>query len=209
MFAGHFLVQGILACLVRRAKTNTGGLVETSLLEAVTDFQFEVLTTHLNDGGQLPDRSKLGNGHAYLGAPYGVYKTKDGYLAIAMNPLDKLADLLDLPPLRNVSRADTFAKRDELKKVLADRLATAPTAHWLSTLTPADVWCAEVLDWPRLLRHEAFRVLGMTRRIASSGGHAMDSLACPIRIDGSRPVYDRGAPRLGAHTKQITDEFKL
>ena len=209
MFAGHFLVQGVLACLVRRAKTNLGGLVETSLLEAVTDFQFEVLTTHLNDGGQLPDRSKLGNGHAYLGAPYGVYKTADGYLAVAMNPLDKLADLLDLPPLRNVSRADTFARRDALKKVLADRLATAPTAHWVSILTPADIWCAEVLDWPRLLRHEAFRVLGMTRRISSSGGHAMDSLACPIRVDGSRPVYDRGAPRLGAHTKQITEEFQL
>jgi crotonobetainyl-CoA:carnitine CoA-transferase CaiB-like acyl-CoA transferase len=209
MFAGHFLVQGILACLVRRAKTNAGGLVETSLLEAVTDFQFEVLTTHLNDGGQLPDRSQLGNGHAYLGAPYGVYKTADGYLAIAMNPLEKLADLLDLPPLRNVSRADTFARRDELKTVLADRLGTAPTAHWLSLLTPADVWCAEVLDWPRLLRHEAFRVLNMTRRITSSGGHTMDSLACPIRIDGARPAYDRGAPRLGAHTRQITDEFGL
>src|SRR5947208_226634 len=66
MFAGHALVQGVLACLVRRATTNQGGLVETSLLEAVTDLQFEVLTTHLNDGGKLPDRSKLGNGQAYL-----------------------------------------------------------------------------------------------------------------------------------------------
>ena len=209
MFAGHFLVQGILACLVRRAKTNEGGLVETSLLEAVTDFQFEVLTTHLNDGGKLPDRSRLGNGHAYLGAPYGVYATADGYLAIAMNPLEKLADLLELPALRDVSRADTFARRDELKQVIAERLATRPTAHWLSILEPADVWCAEVLDWPRLLRHEAFRVLNMTRRITGSGGHAMESLACPIRIDGARPVYDRGAPRLGAHTQQIIEQFKL
>jgi len=90
MFAGHFLVQGVLACLVRRATTNAGGLVETSLLEAVTDFQFEVLTTHLNDGGKRPDRSHVGNAHAYLGAPYGIYKTSDGWLAIAMNPLDKL-----------------------------------------------------------------------------------------------------------------------
>jgi crotonobetainyl-CoA:carnitine CoA-transferase CaiB-like acyl-CoA transferase len=209
MFAGHFLVQGILACLVRRAKTNEGGLVETSLLEAVTDFQFEVLTTHLNDGGQLPDRSKLGNGHAYLGAPYGIYRTADGWLAIAMNPLDKLADLLDLPALRNVSRDETFTRRDELKQILADRLTAKPTSHWLGILDPADIWCAEVFDWPRLLQHEAFRVLNMTRRITSSGGHTMDSLACPIRIDAARPVYDRGAPRLGAHTQQIIEEFGL
>jgi crotonobetainyl-CoA:carnitine CoA-transferase CaiB-like acyl-CoA transferase len=208
MFAGHFLAQGILACLVRRATTQQGGLVETSLLESLIDFQFEVLTTHLNDGGKLPDRSKLGNAHAYLGAPYGVYQTTDGWLAIAMNPLDKLADLLDLPALRNVSRGDTFARRDELKKILADRLRTQSTAHWLSILEPADMWCSEILDWPRLLQHEAFKVLNMTRAITSSGGMTMQSLACPIRIDGSRPVFDQGAPRLGSHTNKITAEFE-
>ena len=209
MFAGHFLAQGILACLVRRANTNEGGLVETSLLESLVDFQFEVLTTHLNDGGKTPDRSALGNGHAYLGAPYGVYQTADGWLAVAMNPLDKLADLLDIPALRGVSRSDTFAKRDRLKRILADRVRTEPTAHWLSILEPADVWCSEVLDWPKLLRHEAFRVLNMTRTITSGGGLKMNSLACPVRIDGVRPGFDHGAPRLGADTQRISEEFQL
>ena len=209
MFAGHFLAQGILACLVRRGVTNQGGLVETSLLESLIDFQFEVLTTHLNDGGKPPDRSAIGNGHAYLGAPYGVYRTADGWLAVAMNPLEKLADLLDLPKLKNVSRADTFARRDELKKILADRLRSNSTKHWLEILEPADLWCSEILDWPKLLQHEAFKVLKMTRPITSSGGMTMQSLACPIRIDGGRPAFDRGAPRLGAHTQQIVKEFGL
>jgi CoA:oxalate CoA-transferase len=205
MFAGHFAAQGILACLVRRGVTGKGGLVETSLLESLIDFQFEVLTTHLNDGGKLPDRSKLGNAHAYLGAPYGVYRTSDSWLAIAMNPLDKLAELLDLPSLRGASRDDTFARRDELKGVLAERLETGTTAHWLAILEPADVWCAEILDWPRLLEHDAFEVLKMTRRLNSG----MQSLACPIRVDGQRPVSDRGAPRLGADTEKICREFGL
>jgi len=209
MFAGHFLAQGVLACLVRRSITNQGGLVETSLLESLIDFQFEVLTTHLNDGGKAPDRSGLGNGHAYLGAPYGVYRTSDGWLAIAMNPLDKLAELLDIPELCNVSRADTFARRDELKRILARRLQTQSTAHWLSILDPADVWCSEILGWPALLQHEAFKLLKMTRTITSSGGIRMHSLACPIRIDGERPSFDRGAPRLGADTQKIIAEFRL
>lgn len=209
MFAGHFLTQGILACLVRRGKTGQGGLVETSLLEALIDFQFEVLTTHLNDGGKLPDRSKLGNAHAYLGAPYGIYQTRDGWLAIAMNPLEKLAELLDVPELNGVSRPDTFARRDGLKAALANRLKMQPTSHWLAILEPADIWCAEVLDWPRLLEHEAFKVLKMTQTIHSGGGLPMASLASPIRVDGARNVYDRGAPKLGAHTKQIVEEFGL
>jgi len=209
MFAGHFLAQGILALLVRRGTSGEGGLVETSLLESLIDFQFEVLTTHLNDGGQAPDRSVIGNGHAYLAAPYGVYRTADGWLAIAMNPLEKLANLLELPALNNVSRADTFARRDELKQILADRLRSKPTSHWLAIFEPADLWCSEILDWPKLLNHAAFKVLNITRPITSSGGMKMESLACPIRIDGARPVYDRGAPRLGAHTQAIATEFNL
>ncbi len=52
MLAGNAIAQGILAALVRRGISGTGAHVETSLLEALVDFQFEVLTTHLNDGGR-------------------------------------------------------------------------------------------------------------------------------------------------------------
>jgi crotonobetainyl-CoA:carnitine CoA-transferase CaiB-like acyl-CoA transferase len=61
LFTGAHLVQGILACLVRRGVTGRGGRVEVSLLESTLDFQFEVLTTYLNDGGQLPKRSAFNN----------------------------------------------------------------------------------------------------------------------------------------------------
>lgn len=95
LMTGAHLVQGILACLVRRGITGNGGHVEVSLLESVLDLQFEVLTTHLNDGGQLPQRSTINNAHAYLGAPYGIYATQDGYLALAMGSILTLADLLE------------------------------------------------------------------------------------------------------------------
>ena len=54
MLAGHYMVEGILAGLVKSLKTGIGCKVETSLLEALLDFQFEVLTTYLNDGNRKP-----------------------------------------------------------------------------------------------------------------------------------------------------------
>src|SRR5260370_39177169 len=75
LFTGAHLVQGILACLVRKGITGKGGRIEVSLMESILDFQFEVLSTHLNDGGKLPRRSAVNNAHAYLGAPYGIYET--------------------------------------------------------------------------------------------------------------------------------------
>ncbi len=74
MLAGAAACQGILAGLVKRGIKGVGCHVETSLLEALVDFQFEVLTTHLNDGKRLPKRSEFRSAHAYLAAPYGVYE---------------------------------------------------------------------------------------------------------------------------------------
>ena len=84
MMAGVALSQGILAALVGRGVTGRGRLVETSLLEALVDLQFEVLTTYLNDGRRPPNRAAKSSAHAYLSAPYGVYACQDGYLALAM-----------------------------------------------------------------------------------------------------------------------------
>jgi len=210
MFAGHFLVQGILAQLVRRGVTGKGGLVETSLLESLLDFQFEVLTTYLNDGGRLPQRSAFGNGHAYLGAPYGVYQTADGWLAIAMNPLDKIGGLMDLPEILQVSRGDTFARRDELKRLIAAKLKTRTTDDWLKIFDPADLWCAPVLDWPALMQHEAFRVLQMTQSVTRSAtGSTHSALRCPLRLDGTPAFSPCGSPAIGEHTETIRKEFRL
>jgi CoA:oxalate CoA-transferase len=118
MLAGAHLCQGVLACLVRRGITGEGGLVEVSLLESLLDFQFEVFTTHLNDGGQEPQRSAVNNAHAYLGAPYGIYRTQDGYLALAMGSVTRLGELLDCGHMAEFSDPKSwFTRRDEIKEI--------------------------------------------------------------------------------------------
>jgi crotonobetainyl-CoA:carnitine CoA-transferase CaiB-like acyl-CoA transferase len=73
-----------------------------------------VLTTYFNDGNRKPVRSKYNNAHAYLSAPYGIYKTKDGYVAIAMTPLPKLGELLDLEFLK-IYMIKNYGLRKEMK----------------------------------------------------------------------------------------------
>src|SRR5437763_16683535 len=117
--AGFHLAQGILALLVRRGVTGRGGLVEVSLMESALDLQFEVLTAHLSDGGALPRRSASGSAHPYLPAPYGIYPTADGFIAIAMNPIPRLAELLDIPELRDCRDPEEwFTRRDDIKAML-------------------------------------------------------------------------------------------
>lgn len=209
MLAGHAITEGVLAALVRRGVTGEGALVETSLLEAVIDLQFEVLTTFLNDGGRQPSRSSFNNAHAYLAAPYGVYPTANGFLALAMTPLPKLGDILERPELGTYDAQAGFTRRDEIKRLIAAALSTRSTEDWLTRMRQADVWCAPVLDWPALTKTEGFRVLGMLQTISRGEDHPIDTTRSPIRIDGSRPICHRAAPRVGEHTQALRAEFEL
>lgn len=210
MMAGAHLVQGILACLVRRSTTGRGGLVQVSLLESVLDYQFEVLTTHLNDGGKLPQRSAINSAHAYLGAPYGIYATADGYLALAMGAVTRLGELLQCPALATYSRPKTwFTERDAIKRILAEHLKQHTTAHWLGILEPADIWCSDVFTWPKLLEHEAFKVLDMIQEVKRDSGALLKTTRCPIRVDREVLKSGRGAPRVGEHNDRIAHEFGL
>ena len=210
MLAGHSLCEGILACLVRRGVTGHGGLVETSLIEALLDFQFEVLTTHLNDGRRPPRRSAFRNAHAYLAAPYGVYDTANGYLALAMTHLPTLGNLLDLPALQNISNSvEGFQRRDEIKGVIARRLKQHSTEHWLEILNAADIWCAEVLDWPKLCASKAFEELAMVQTLTDGQGIEILTTRLPIRLDGCLLTSAGLAPRVGEHTAAIQTEFGL
>jgi CoA:oxalate CoA-transferase len=208
IMAGAHLAQGILACLVRRGITGEGGLVETSLLESVLDFQFEVLTTHLNDGGKLPQRSAINNAHAYLAAPYGIYQTADGYLALSMQPIPPLGAILGCPELETFTDPQGwFDQRDDIKRILADHLRAQTTSHWLGILEPAGFWCSDVLTWPRLLAHDAFRALDMVQQVSRPNGASMSTTRCPIRIDGALLTSGRGAPRIGENNEEIAVEF--
>jgi len=209
LLAGAAAAQGLLAGLVRAGRTGVGAHIQTSLLEALVDFQFEVLATYLNDGGRLPKRADFRNAHAYLSAPYGVYQTQDGYLALAMTPLDKLAPLLELPELANRAPDAPFLERDPIKARIADQIKLRSTAAWLAVLQPHDIWCSEVLNWPELFDSENFRLLDMVQTLRKDDGLSVRTLRSPIRVDGARALSDRPAPSIGENTASLRAEFAL
>ena len=180
------------------------------MFESILDFQFEVLTCFYNDGNELPVRSSVNNGHAYIAAPYGIYKTTNGHLALAMGDIVQLGELLKCEELKKYSKPeDWFNKRDEIKKILADHLLGRRTESWLNILEPADIWCAKVLDYDALTEEEGYKVLDMELKVKTGNGLEITTTRCPIRVDGKLLLSGRGAPMLGEHNRQIEEEFIL
>jgi CoA:oxalate CoA-transferase len=210
ILAGTHLAQGILASLYQRGISGEGALVQVSMFESSIDFQFEVLTCYYNDGKQLPKRSAVNGANAYIAAPYGIYATANGYMALAMGNIVELATLLSCSDLLVFSQsAEWFDKRDDIKTILANHLVTQSTQHWLSILEPADIWCAQVLEYKELIQEEAYQKLQMEIVVKNSKGLSVTTTRCPIRIDGNILSSEKGAPFLGEDNAAIDQRFSL
>lgn len=210
MFTSANAVQGILAALIRRMQKGVGSLVEVSMLEAAVDYQFEVVTTYLNDGGELPNRSQVNNAHAYVAAPYGVYKTSDSFIALSMGSILQLGELLNCSELSNYSDPKTWhTKRDEIKLILKNHLVTNTTDHWLSSLEPADYWCSAVNNMTDLMNHDAMKEVEMVQEVSRKNGTSIKTTRCPMQIDGEKLFSPTGSPVLGEDTDLINKEFNL
>jgi crotonobetainyl-CoA:carnitine CoA-transferase CaiB-like acyl-CoA transferase len=209
------IAQGVTALLFRRERTGLGGHAQTSLLEAMLDLQFELLSTHLNDTTVTVERHGPHSAHAFLSAPYGTYPTSDGYLALAMNPIPKIGQLLGLRELEELTDpAVWWEDQEKIEDLLAGHFAMNTTAHWLDILDAADVWCAPVLKLEELVEHEGFRALKMTQSVLRDEQHTesgiplkLTTTRSPIRIDGHVLTSDRAAPKLGQHNEAVAEEF--
>jgi len=212
IFTSAHIAQGVTALLLRRERTGVGGHVESSLIESMLDLQFELLSAHMFDQDVVVNRGAKNSAHAFLPAPYGLYATSNGYIAIAMNPIPKISELLGIDFSGYADPSTWWSHQEEIMRILTEKLATNSTEHWLEILDGADVWCAPVLTLPELVNHEGFKELDMMQQTtrSSNDGSTQISISTtrsPLRIDGRPLKSGKGAPHVGEDTAKIREEL--
>jgi len=209
IFTSTHLAHGITALLLRRERTGVGGFVEASLIESMLDLQFELISAKLFDSATAVKRGA--GAHAFLSAPYGLYKTTTGYLAIAMTPVPQLGQLLGLDLSMYEDPQSWWSEQSAIVQKLSDLLSTQSTDYWLAILDKADIWCAPVLTLPELIESEGFKELDMTqetvRRGKSGAEVRIPTTRSPMKIDGKTIKHRKGAPHVGEDTEKIRKEF--
>src|SRR5215468_10229127 len=78
--------------------------------------------------------------------------------------------------------------------IIAQRLKENTTEHWLESLNAADIWCAEVLDWSKLLASEALQQLAILQTLSDGQGIKILTARLPIRLDRNLLTSKRLAP---------------
>jgi len=96
------LAMGILAALLNRQRTGEGMRVDVSLLGSAIDLQAESYTCYLNGKSMGSLRRQGDSGSWYQPGPYGIYKCKDGAIAISNCRVSDLAEALQCPALASI-----------------------------------------------------------------------------------------------------------
>lgn len=202
LVAGHQIVYGILAALYARERTGRGQRVDVCLLNALLSLQTQEITTYLNGGG-LPVRSASGISSPYVGAPYGLYRTADGFIAIAMNPVNRLARLVGLDGFEECDSNNIMEGRDEIRERFARVFIQRSTATWLAELLAADIWCAPLYTYADVERDPQVCINEMIVRYEHPSAGTVRAVGIPVKFSETPGAISRPAPRLGEHGVEI------
>ena len=200
------LVIGILLALFHRERTGRGQRVETNLLDVLIDCQCQEVAAYLN-GGREPQRSRSGLAHAMAPAPYGIYATKDGFVALAMMPMPRLASILEEPELgRYEDLRAAYEHRDEIKERLERIFLSRTTREWLDLLGAHDVWCAPVHSYSAMVSDPQVVHNGIITEVDHPVAGRLRVTGIPIRLSDSPGSIRRPAPGPGEHTDEVLEE---
>jgi crotonobetainyl-CoA:carnitine CoA-transferase CaiB-like acyl-CoA transferase len=204
------LAMAIMAALVRRQRTGKGCRVDVNLMQAALDLQGESMTTFYNGrktDSEVPPAYVAG---WYYAAPYGIYPTRDGHLAISLADHAVLAEALGDARIAAISKADAFDReRDALAAIVASCTAKKTTAEWVAIMTPLKIWHApvrgynDVLTDPQVVHNKAIL------SAKAENGEPLTLVNHPAQYDGEAAELRLPPQKLGAQTADVLAELGI
>ena len=212
-FGGVHLYGAIMTALYEREKTGVGRLVEVSMQEAVYASLSSNLGLHYSAGNSVPART--GNRHGGLAeAPYNVYPTNDGHIAIICvneNHWKSLLGAMHREDLMNDPRYATLKSRVENMDDIDD-LVSGFTQAWakkdlFDLLMRHRVPCAPVRNLDEVVNDAHMH----SRRALEWVEHPIYGRVClpnsPLRFDGVEPMTIRPSGELGRDNQEVFGDW--
>ncbi len=198
--------EGVLAALLHRERTGEGQLVTVNMLDALTTLQMQELSV-FTVGKKTQERSAEPHAHVYIRAPYGVFATSDGFVALAFADLHVLGQLIDEPAFDGWnSEVEGWTRRDEIHARTAAKLREKPAQHWIDTLGAAGIWIGPVLGYQELVDDPQIAHNGTFIEYEHPTEGLVKTPGFPYRFSKTPAQLYRGAPRTGEHTREVLAE---
>jgi crotonobetainyl-CoA:carnitine CoA-transferase CaiB-like acyl-CoA transferase len=205
VIAGLHTTIAILAALHHRSATGEGQHVEASLMASALSGMVNQTSAYAA-GGVVPFR--MGNSHPSL-FPYEPLPTAEGDLIVTAGndaQFRKLCEVLGAPGLADDPRFahndGRTANRDQLRPLLAERLAARPAAEWFEALIGVGVPCGPINTVDAGVAFA--RGIGLEPVVAAGAGDAaVPTIRHPITYSVTPPSYPLPPPGLDEHGEDI------
>ena len=189
--------------LVHALRTGEGQRIDVSLFDTAIALQCQEIAAYLNVERRF-DRSRAGIGGAWLSAPFGIYRTADGHLALAMATLTVVGELLEEPRLAEYDDPRrAYDDRDEVYELVQARLVERPTEEWIEQLATKDVWCAPVQDFADVVDDPQVVHNGLLTTVPHPNGDDLRVVGVPMRFSRTPGSIRSGPPAVGQHTDEV------
>ncbi|HSZ41257.1 MAG TPA: CoA transferase [Trebonia sp.] len=201
--------EGALAALLHRERTGEGQLVTVNMLDAAIAVQMQELSV-FTVGGVPQHRGEQPHGHTYIRAPYGVFATADGYLALAMPSLPVLGEVLGLSSLAAMDdHLDGHTRRDEITAMVRAALPGRTTDEWLTVFAERGIWSGPVYSYDDLVKDPQVAQNGSFVSYDHPTEGRVTTPGYPYRFSKTEPAVYRGAPLTGQQTREILTELGI
>jgi len=210
--AGTHLYAAIVSALYSREQTGEGATVDISMQDCVFPTLATAMGSYYLAGEQQP---RAGNRHpGKMLAPYNVYETNDGHVAIICireGHWRKLCKAMGQPELGDDERFATFTARskniDELDALINTWSRRHSKAEVFSVAQAHGVICAPVKDLQDVLDDPHLEARGTLRRREHEAFGEITQMHTPLRFKDIDPPALTAPPELGNATHAVLSEL--
>lgn len=193
------LTNGILAALLARERHGIGQRVEVDLYHATMAILCQEISAMTNLGIDF-SRSAAGIAQPWLSAPFGIYRTSDGWIALAMGNIQVVADVFGDQQLAVL---DPWLDRDAIKRRLDDLMPAHGTEDLLKALLGAGLWAAPVRTMKEAMAELITDGSELVVEVEHHGGGTLRLIGCPITLSETPWQQRLRPPAVGEHTREV------
>lgn len=204
--AGFTIAYATLAAVVHRLRTGDGQHVEVNLLNSLLSLQCQEINTYLQTG-ELPRRSGAGISIPWAGAPIGLYETADGHIALAMNPVNRVAAIVGVTGLEHLDGHSVIEGRDSIKEALEAGTRLWRTVDLIEALLEEDIWAAPLQDYSEVVRDPQVLHNGMIAEVPHPTAGSLRMVGIPVGYSRTPGSIEAPPPRYSEHAHELLERF--
>ncbi|MFQ5827494.1 MAG: CaiB/BaiF CoA transferase family protein [Dehalococcoidia bacterium] len=198
---GIYGAAAIMAALIETRKTGVGRRVDLAMLDVAVSLSSFCLIWYTMGGGIL---EAMNAGHPGI-VPYGVYRTKDNY--IALGPCwPRIVHVLGVEHVasdtRFATRESRIKNREALDAIISQLLEEHPTDYWLDVFQAEGIQVAPINTVEKVVEDPQVMHNGILMTLPHPSGGSVTMPGNPIRIEGT-DGQDVLAPTLEQHTQEV------